>query len=90
MTMKKKRRETGAKNVMRAATGPGFRRLGRSRPIFCPVTRLSNRHPSRQPSPAAVLVVGETVPGGKSMRRKSVVMSSAKSCTLLTPSGAKA
>ena len=51
ITVRKNSSETGAKKVMRAARGPGLRRFGRSMPTFWPVTRLSKRQPSRQPSP---------------------------------------
>ena len=49
ITVKKKSSETGAKKVMRAASGPGLSRFGGSMPTCWPVTRLSKRHARRQP-----------------------------------------
>ena len=34
-------------------------------PSFCPVTRLSNRQPSRQPLPSGVFDDGDSVPAGE-------------------------
>jgi hypothetical protein len=90
ITVKKKRSETGAKNVMRAARGPGLMGRGSSIPSFWPVTRLWNVQPSRQPLPSRVFVEGEIVPPGKSMLSKSVCMSRVKSRTWATPAGPKA
>ena len=90
MTVKKKSSDTGAKKVIRAASGPGLMGRGGSMPSFCPVTRLSKRQRRRQPRPSAAFDEGEMVPTGKSMRSKSVVMSIVKSRTWATAEEAKA
>ena len=86
MTVRKKSSETGAKKVMRAASGPGLSRFGGSMPMRLPAARLSKAHCKAQPSPARAFAVGEIVPAGKSKPSKSVVIASAKSRTCATPS----
>ena len=90
ITARKNRSDTGAKNVTRAAKGPGFSFSGSSIPIAWPEIRFVNVHVSAQPFGVDVISLGETVPAGKSMSRKFVRSVRLKSRTCATPVPANA
>ena len=62
ITVRKKRSETGAKKVTRAANGPGLMRSGISMPIPWPAIRFSKRQTRSAPSARRVRVSGDRVP----------------------------
>ena len=84
MRKKKNTSETGAKKLIRPASGPGCSFSGMTMPIFEPVTRLRYFQVSSQPFGVCCFSVGDIEPCGKSTSRKSVVISRRKSRTCVT------
>src|SRR2546423_4418834 len=77
-TAKKKSNETGAKNDMREATGPGLATEGM--PMAIPWALMTSGYDQTKFQPFAFRArsVGEPVPAGKSNSEKSVVMARRK------------
>src|ERR1051326_5107671 len=77
-TEKKKRSETGAKNEIRDATGPGFATEGIPIAIDWALMTSGYDQTKCQPSAVRVRSVADPVPAGKSNSGKSVVIASRK------------
>src|ERR1043165_379548 len=77
-TAKKKRSETGAKNDIRDATGPGFATEGIPIAMACALITSGYDQTKCQPFVVRVRSVADPVPAGKSNSVKSVVMASRK------------
>src|SRR3954463_15448802 len=77
-TAKKKRSDTGAKNDIRDATGPGFATAGIPMAIDCALITSGYDQTKCQPFAVRVRSVADPVPAGKSNSEKSVVMASRK------------
>src|SRR4051794_41174058 len=73
-TAKKKRSDTGAKNDIREATGPGFATDGIPIATAWALMTSGYDHTKCQPCAVRVRSVAEPVPAGKSNSGKSVVM----------------
>src|SRR5512147_1074315 len=80
---KKKRRDTGAKNVSRSANGPGLSLRGSSMPMLAPVSIDEKFHSPRQPPGDLVCDEGDRVPAGKST--SGVLASTARWKSLARP-----
>src|SRR5262245_30996850 len=84
-TKKKNNMPTGAKNGMRDASGPGFKRWGGTTPIDRFATRLSKVQRPCHPPPLLKCSVGLRLPSGKSTFAKLVARRRLKFVTREVP-----
>jgi hypothetical protein len=77
-TKKKNSKPTGAKKVIRDASGPGLVRCGSSMPMGALAIRLEKLHSPFQPPASGECVLGDSVPAGKFTSSKSVLIASRK------------